>query len=132
MAEAEEVIESYVKDNSLNGRMMFVFTDVDNDEAAFLNISNPVTNYNDIVEYVNKGFIVRTQADSDTYEARSGDDSRMNDAFNSGAQIICTDYYRADPRSQTSSDWSDYEVSFPGNILAKTNNPDLGTCTIKE
>jgi hypothetical protein len=128
----DEVIESYVAVNSLKGRMMFVFTDPNKDEAAFLNITDPIRQYKNIQDYVGKGYIVRTQADSDTYEERSGDYTRMIHAFESGAQIICTDYYRADPRSQSSVDWSSYVVNFPNNKLAITKNIENGACTIME
>lgn len=130
MAE-DHVIQSYTDGNSLEGRSMFVFTDAEKDEAAFLNITDPISNYNDIREYVDRGFIVRTQSDSDTYEARDGDYERMNSAFDSGAQIICTDYYRPDPRHNTSSDWTDYSVSFNAGQIAVSLN-DIGNCSIEE
>lgn len=114
-----EVIDSYVDGHSsLEGRSMFVFTVVDKDEAAFLNVNDPEANLSEIQNYVDQGFIVRTQADSDTEQARSGSYSRMNSAFESGAQIINTDYYRPDSRSSSDENWTDYEVKFANEKLA--------------
>lgn len=42
-------------------------------------------------------FIVRTRTDAGTVEARNNDYSRLNKALESGAQILSTDYYIADP-----------------------------------
>ena len=106
---------------SLAGRNMFVFAEDWQDEAAYLKIDDPVANKSDIRHLVNQGFIVRTQADSETYEARIGDTYRKEMAFTSAAQIVCTDYYRADPRAASSPDWTDYTVAFPGNALALIN-----------
>ena len=65
--------------------------------------------------------MVRTRTDSGTHEARSGSTERKEAAFASGAQIISTDYYRADPRADTSSAWSNYSVSFPDGKVARIN-----------
>jgi len=42
--------------------------------------------------------MVRTRSDAGTIEARSSDYTRFLSAWQSGAQIISTDYYRADPK----------------------------------
>jgi len=42
-------------------------------------------------------YIVRTRTDAGTIEARNNDYSRLNNALASGAQILSTDYYIADP-----------------------------------
>ena len=44
----------------------------------------------------------------------------MNNAFESGAQIISTDYYKADSRAGTTG-WTDYHVQFPNGELARIN-----------
>jgi len=41
--------------------------------------------------------------------------------LSSGAQLVSTDYYRPDPRADTSSKWTNYAVSFPNNELAILN-----------
>ena len=132
-----EVIDSYTDGHSsLEGRNMFVFTDADKDEAAFLKIDDPEANLVKIQNYVDQGFMVRTRADSDTEQARTGSYTRMNSAFESNAQIINTDYYRPDPRSTTDEIWTDYEVKFANNnlasILAKVIEAENIDCDITE
>ncbi len=133
----EDVNNNYVNGHSsLRNRNMFIFADPLQDEAAYLKIDNPVDKFDEIRDYVNQGFIVRTQSDSDTYEARSGDTYRRDQAFSSGAQIICTDYYQADARAASSSEWSNYSVDFPNNQVALFNDlvaPTIeGDCDIEE
>ena len=59
----------------------------------------------------------------------------MNNAFASGAQIISTDYYKADARAGTPG-WTDYHVQFPNHELARIDSfsaPDkMNLGTIKE
>ncbi|NNF33493.1 MAG: hypothetical protein HKN68_05265 [Saprospiraceae bacterium] len=134
---SESVKNNYARGHySLRNRNMFIFAEPWQDEAAFLKIDDPVANFNEIRDYVNQGFIVRTQADADTYEARSGDTYRRDQAFASGAQIICTDYYQSDVRAKSSAGWSDYSVDFPNNQIALINGlvaPTIeGGCEIEE
>ncbi len=107
---------------SLMGRTMFVFAEEGADHAAFIKIDNPRETVGRIQDLVQKGYMVRTRADADTKEARSGDSSRRTAAFESGAQIISTDYYQPDSRSETSALWTDYFVELPGGKLALPNS----------
>jgi len=104
---------------SLSGRILFVHAATDNPESAFIKSNSPYDQ--NIEQWVTEGYIVRTRADTDTEEARSGDGSRRDRAFASGAQLISTDYYRPDPRHSTSSDWTDYSVSFGQGKVALVN-----------
>ena len=70
---------------------------------------------------MSQGYIVRTRADADTEEARSGDTGPRDLAISSGAQFVSTDYYVADARADTSEGWTDYSVSLPGNFIAREN-----------
>ena len=133
----DQVVEDYTRNSpSLENRNMFVFTNADNPAAAFIKIDDPVENYAEVSDLVSQGFIVRTRADADTYEARTGDYSRMNAAFDSGAQIISTDYYRSDPRSISDDTWTNFEVQFSNNNLVMIHpgvrNQDNETCEISE
>jgi len=120
---SDEVVRNYVDGHdSLEGRFMFVFTTVENEEAAFIKVDDPESNFVGIQELVDNGFIVRTRADADTEEARSGNYTRMNRAFESGAQLISTDYYRPDPRNTSDEKWSDFEVRFADGKLAKIHD----------
>lgn len=93
---------------SLKGRVLFVNADPGTPEAAMMFRNNPHSP--DIRNLVEKGYIIRTRADSDTREARVNDKSSFNAACSSGAQIITTDYYRKSTHFK-----SDYVISFEGD-----------------
>ena len=61
--------------------------------AAVLIVNDPIADHERIQRLVRNGFIVRTRADADTVEARTGDVTRRDQAFSSGAQLVSTDYY---------------------------------------
>ncbi|MDX2275246.1 MAG: phosphatidylinositol-specific phospholipase C1-like protein [Hyphomonadaceae bacterium] len=83
--------------------------------AAYFTMNEPIADQERIRAAVAAGFIVRTRADADTREARTGDTTRREAAFASGAQYISTDYYYARP------DFSDYAVALPGGSPAHCN-----------
>src|SRR5690606_38780455 len=88
----------------------------------FILLNNPLSTLTQIQQLVSQGFIVRTRADSDTKEARTGNHNRMQTAFSSGAQIISTDYYQPDPRHKTEpQNWSNYRVIFPDGTSFRIN-----------
>lgn len=105
---------------SLQGRAMFVYSTPGTAEAAFV-IMNNSSQVAQIRSRVQQGYIVRTRADDGTTEARTGDYSQMNNAFNSWAQIVSTDYYKADARAGTTG-WTDYHVRFPNGELARIDS----------
>jgi hypothetical protein len=78
---------------SPTGKPMFVNVDENDPNAAFFIMNDPIVQREDIKEKVRAGFMVRTRADADTREARTGDYSRFEAAVASGAQLISTDYY---------------------------------------
>ena len=95
--------------------------------AAVVFSNDPAGGQSSIMDLVGRGYIVRTMADSSTVEARSGDRTRMNAAFTSGAHIVTTDYYRPDPRgSMPGSGWSNYTVALPGGGPARSNPVNAG------
>jgi hypothetical protein len=115
---------------SLIGRASFVFAQPQDDEAAFLLLNNPITRFADIQQAVMNGFMVRTRADGDTQEARTGDYSQMLAAFESGAQVISTDYYQPDPRHKTDpQNWTDFKVVFPDGRTIRINPVSAGNQT---
>ncbi len=77
--------------------MLFVNAPPESDEAAFLIMNEPIASGARIRELVKQGFLVRTRADADTREARSGETARREAAFASGAQVVSTDYYEPNP-----------------------------------
>lgn len=105
---------------SLRGRAMFVDSQPGNEEAAFIKVEKPIENLALIRKLVQDGYLVRTRADEETMQARSGDFSMMNAAFNSGAQMISTDYYKPDERAGQPG-WTNYQVKLPSGKQARIN-----------
>ena len=104
---------------SLQGRAMFINAQPGTPEAAIVMRNNPTSD--DIQNLVSQGYIIRTRTDAGTWEARNGDYSKMEAAMSSGAQILSTDYYRPDPRNDTSAAWSSYHVAFENGDVARLN-----------
>lgn len=100
---------------SLEGRVFFVNTDETSPAAAYLTLNDPVAEQGRIQTAVRAGFIVRTRADADTLEARTGDVTRRSAAFASGAQYVSTDYMTPDPRFPA------YQVRLTGGAAAVCN-----------
>jgi hypothetical protein len=110
-------METYVKNHpSLIGRVMFVNAEEGNPEAGFRIVNDPINDFLYIQELVKKGYLVRTRADAETREARTGDYSRFEKALDSGAHYISTDYYLPDKRLNTG-----YQIRLPKNEIARLN-----------
>lgn len=101
---------------SLRGRAMFVFAAPGEPEAACVMRDDPRSELATITELVRQGYIVRTRADADTREARSGETTRRDAALASGAQLVSTDYAVADERFGHG-----YQVALPGRTPARCN-----------
>ncbi|MBI1360328.1 MAG: hypothetical protein GC155_08600 [Alphaproteobacteria bacterium] len=99
---------------SLSGRVAFMTTFPDAPEAAYFTMNEPVKDQDLIKERVSQGFLIRTRADADTMEARSGETARREAAFSSGAQFVSTDYQDPDPRFGTG-----YSVRLPGGGVTR-------------
>ncbi|MCZ6619013.1 MAG: Ca2+-dependent phosphoinositide-specific phospholipase C [Gammaproteobacteria bacterium] len=84
--------------------------------AAVMIVNDPVADFEQIRDLVRGGYLVRTRADADTTEARSGATRRRDMAFASGAQMISTDYY-----SEATHFGTNYSVALPGNGAARCN-----------
>ena len=109
------VRENYIEGHpALSGRIMFTDSTPGTPEAAFIKKNDP-TDYLAIQDLVGLGYMVRTRADADTEQARTGDTTRRDTALLSGAQYISTDYPVSDSR------FSDYRVSIPGDNIARCN-----------
>ena len=107
-------------------RPMFVNVPADHPASAVMILNDPVTDFDHIQAMVRQGFLVRTRADADTREARSGDAARRDAAFASGAQAISTDYYLPASRFGTN-----YVVSPSAGVWC---NPvtSIRSCRVKE
>lgn len=106
--ESEETLAPYTALSTKPGSNLFFKTPpLGHPDAAILILNNPIEQATEIRKAVSKGYLVRTRADADTLEARTNDPTRRDAAFSSGAQLISTDYYLADPRFEGA-----YEVRF--------------------
>lgn len=100
---------AYVKDApNLEKKVMFVQSSPESSFGAFLLLDNAKMRQSEIQRYVKEGFLVRTRADIETYEAKVNDYSRAEAAFSSGAQIISTDFFKA-----TNTYGTPYRVQLP-------------------
>ena len=119
----------YVADHpELTGRVMFVNLPEESSMASFRIVNDPVSDLDYIKSLVSTGFIVRTRADENTIESRTGDNTRLKAAINSGAQVIATDYYQMDTRHGTS-----FEVKLREQRLFRCNDLLMAdTCRLQE
>jgi hypothetical protein len=120
--EPPAVVEAYRGGRkSLEGRVCFINTpSEDHPAAAYFTLNEPDELAARIKADVKAGFIVRTRADADTWEARKNDRTRQVQAFASGAQYVSTDYMTPDTR------FGPYEAHLPGGGIARLNPLDPG------
>ena len=100
----------------LKDRVMFIQSDPEDDFAAFLLLDNAIIRQAEIQAYVQAGYLVRTRADIETYEAKVNDYTRADAAFSSGAQIVSTDFFKAGNTYGT-----EYVVRLPGGNELRPN-----------
>ena len=100
----------------VDDRLIFVDVPPSDPDAAVTVVNDPISDAARIRDLVTQGFIVRTRADADTVEARSGDTTRRDAAFASGAQYVSTDYVFPDDHFGTG-----YVVDLPGTDAARCN-----------
>lgn len=112
---------------SLQGRVLFVNTDADSPAAAYMTLNDPIGQAEQIRRAVQQGFIVRTRADAETREARTGDTRRREAALASGAQYVSTDYLWPDPRFGT-----EYQVPLPRGAAATCNPLRTRHCALPD
>jgi hypothetical protein len=109
--------ERYVAGHaSLSGRVMFTTSEVGQPEAAFINVNDALLEGDRIAALVSAGYLVRTRADIDTLQARSGDTALREAAFASGAQFVSTDYLVPDASFGTG-----YFAELPGGLEVRCN-----------
>lgn len=101
---------------NLAGRILFTDSTPGNPEAAFIKMNDPLPNPGDISAMVAAGYVVRTRADVDTNQARSGNTAQRDAALASGAQWVSTDYEVPNPAFGTG-----YVVAIPGGTPARCN-----------
>ena len=99
---------------ALRGRVAFTNAEPGRPDAAF--VERNEGSAEEIADLVRRGYLVRTRADADTRQGRTGDTSRRDTALRSGAQLVSTDYPAAEPAR-----WTGYSVSLPGGVAARCN-----------
>lgn len=100
--EGPAVVGVYMGEHTaLQGKALFVNSQEDWPSAAYLTLNDPVKEKDRIAAAVKAGFLVRTRADADTKEARSGDVGPRDTALAGGAQAVSTDYLEPDLRFGT-------------------------------
>ncbi len=112
--------DAYLEGNrSLEGRVLFVTSPPGDPSAAFLKLNESMGDDEvNIRRQVQAGYLVRTRADVPTDEARSGNTTRRDAAFRSGAQYVSTDYPEESPFG------SGYRAQLPeAETLAARCNP---------
>jgi hypothetical protein len=100
----------------LADRRVFVDVPETDPDAAVMVVNDPLSQGERIRALVAAGFIVRTRADADTVQARTGDTSMRDAAFASGAQFVSTDYVFPDEVFGTG-----YVADLPGEAAARCN-----------
>ena len=116
---------------NLEGHAMFVYSSPGSTDAAFVIRNDARADSAEIRQLALQGYMIRTRCDSGTQEARNGDYSGMNAAFESGAHICSTDYYKADSRAGQAG-WSSYRVQFPGGMTARKNPVTAANIDVEE
>jgi hypothetical protein len=101
---------------SLDGRVIFTNSTPGDADGAFVKLNDAKGDEDLIHDTVAAGYLVRTRADADTAEARTGDTSTREAALRSGAQIVSTDYPVPDPRFGTG-----YFVAIPNGHPGRCN-----------
>ncbi|MCZ6641151.1 MAG: Ca2+-dependent phosphoinositide-specific phospholipase C [Gammaproteobacteria bacterium] len=97
-------------------RLLFANLPAGEAGAAVMIVNDPIRDFERIKNLVREGYLVRTRADADTAEARSGSTERRDRAFASGAQMISTDYY-----GQAKHFGTTYQVVLPGKRAVRCN-----------
>ena len=88
-------------------RVMFVYSEPGQENTAFV-IRNSSQGIENEINELTKKYIVRSRTDAGTYQSRKNDYSDYHSVLKSNAQIISTDYYKADLR------WSSYQIKLEG------------------
>jgi hypothetical protein len=98
----------------LAGRLIFAIGGRDQPWASVLLVDDAIVDEAGIRDAVTQGFLVRSRADVDGVEARSGDRTRLEAALRSGAHAVSTDF--PDPFPATG-----YGVEMPGGAPTRCN-----------
>ncbi|HEY7484655.1 MAG TPA: phosphatidylinositol-specific phospholipase C1-like protein [Streptosporangiaceae bacterium] len=111
--------DQYISGNaSLQGRILFTNSSPGQPDAAFVERNDAVGSAADIRSLVQRGYVVRTRADVDTAQARTGDTTMRDAALANGSQWVSTDYPVPGIASRFGTD---YFAALPGLAAARCN-----------
>lgn len=103
---------------NLTGRVLFTSSKPSEPSGAFVKENDPMGVAGQrIRQLVRDGFVVRTRADADTAQARTGDTTMRDAALASGAQWVSTDY----PTIANNRFGTPYFAAIPGGTVARCN-----------
>lgn len=109
---------------TLRGRVLFTNASPGDPDAAFVKRNDPTgANLAEIQDLVRRGYLVRTRADADTVQARTGDTTMRDAALASGAQWVSTDY---PVPGRSAAFGTDYVVQVPDGSPARCNPVNTG------
>lgn len=100
----------------MRDRLVFVSAAPPDDDAGMVVVNDPLGEGDRIRRLVEDGFIVRTRADAETVQARTGDTTQQEAAWASGAHYVSTDYVFPEDRFGTG-----YVAEVPGEGVARCN-----------
>jgi len=101
---------------SLQNRTVFTNSVEGDEDAAFIKYNSP--NITEIQRLIRKGYLVRTRADEPISTVLARNTTQRDEAFESAAQIVSTDF----PQYGMSTRWDwDYAVQLSGGRVARCN-----------
>jgi hypothetical protein len=108
----------------LTHKLFFTSRALGDRNASWFRMPDP--EYPALRPQIRRGFLATVQADTHTYEARTGRTERRESALSSGAQFILTDYPTADSR------FTPYQVRFENGRYVRCNPVRVkGACPIR-
>lgn len=108
----------------LRGRVLFTNSTPGQPDCAYSEENDTAK----VSSLVRQGYLIRSQSDADTVEARTNDTARRDKVLRCGAQIVSTDYPQFEPAR-----WTGYAVALPDKLTVRCN-PVIGprSCIDKE
>lgn len=112
----DDITQIYTQGSpSLENKLIFTNSTPGAPDAAFIMKNNILGNANQVNNLVSQGYMIRSRADSGTYEARNNDYSKWTKCLENGVHFISTDYYKADERAGDGT-WTDYHLQFNNGL----------------
>ncbi|MFN7150391.1 MAG: Ca2+-dependent phosphoinositide-specific phospholipase C [Microthrixaceae bacterium] len=101
---------------SAEGRVLFTSGTPGEPDAAFVRVDDSLADGDDLAEWAEAGYLIRTRTDVPGVHAVDNDTTLRDSALASGGHYLSTDYYFVDPLVGTG-----YLVELPGGAVARCN-----------